>query len=193
MKTILANYFFMIIMFLSYGCAQKNIDFMNEGKKILSANKIDKTELKKAIGYFKTELKNNPNSLEAQINLAITYGKMSEGDSSLIVFSKAIESNNKEAEDLYIGRGMQRFIMKDYSGSIQDFKDALRYDSKNNQAYNLIITSKIWQKYNVNGIWSKFEKEDISSIINEVYPIDITNKSSVEEFINDKEMYSYCK
>ena len=198
MKKLLLGYFIVIVLFLC-SCAKKDIDNLKEGKLLFTAadkpgkNESRNDEFKKAVEYFKAELKNNQNSFEAQIYLADTYGRLLESDSSIIVLNKAIESNNKERAQLFIERGIQHLNMKNYTGSTLDFEEALKYDSKDNQIYRLIVHSKLSQKYFINGNWSKFEQEDIVRIINEIYPADINNRPSVDEFIYNIKMYPYRK
>jgi tetratricopeptide (TPR) repeat protein len=198
LKKLLLGYFIVIVLFLC-SCAKKDIDNLKEGKLLFTAadkpgkNESRNDEFKKAVEYFKAELKNNQNSFEAQIYLADTYGRLLESDSSIIVLNKAIESNNKERAQLFIERGIQHLNMKNYTGSTLDFEEALKYDSKDNQIYRLIVHSKLSQKYFINGNWSKFEQEDIVRIINEIYPADINNRPSVDEFIYNIKMYPYRK
>ena|ERR1035437_73151 len=198
LKKLLLGYFIVIVLFLC-SCAKKDIDNLKEGKLLFTAadkpgkNESRNDEFKKAVEYFKAELKNNQNSFEAQIYLADTYGRLLESDSSIIVLNKAIESNNKERAQLFIERGIQHLNMKNYTGSTLDFEEALKNDSKDNQIYRLIVHSKLSQKYFINDNWSKFEQEDIARIINEVYPADVNNRPSVDEFIYNIKMYPYRK
>jgi tetratricopeptide (TPR) repeat protein len=172
---------------------------MNEGKLMMLAaeqqgkNENRKDPLLKAVDYFKAELKNNPNSFEAQIYLAECYGRLSEPDSAIIVLNKAIESNNKGTANLFAERGVAYLNKHDYDSSTRDFENALKYDSTDNQLYRLIVHSRLSQRYYVNGTWLKFEQGDISSIINEVYPVVYKNKPSVDEFIYNVKMYTYRK
>jgi len=199
LKTILTSYFLIVILFLIYGCTDKVIDNMKEGKLILSAvekpgkNENRKDQLLKAVDYFKAELKNNPNSFEAQIYLAESFGSLYEPDSAIIVLNRAIESTYKQTSRLFIERGIANLNMKDFAGSTRDFEEALNYDSTDNQLYRLIVHSKLSQRYYVNGAWLKFEQGDIASIINEVYPAGFKNKPSVDEFIYNIKMYTYQK
>jgi len=172
------------------GCTRKPVDYLAEGRKILKTNTTDKKELNKAAEYFKAELKRNPNSLETLANLSNTYDRMNERDSSIRLITQAIQSHNDALENLYIFRGMENFIMNNYDGSIQDFKSALSFNSRNKRVYKMIVTTMIFKKYNHEGSWLSFDKKDVANIINEVYPKDFSNKPSADEFISGNKLNS---
>ena len=179
-----------IFLILLSGCTQKPIDYLAEGKKILKSNTMDKTELNKAVKYFKLSLEKNPNSLETLANLSNTYDRMNERDSSIHLITGTIQSHKDALENLYIFRGMEHFVMQDYDGSIQDFKSALKFNPKNKRIYKMMVTSIIFQKYNQNGSWLSFGKKDVANIIDKVYPKDFANKPSVDEFITGNKINS---
>jgi tetratricopeptide (TPR) repeat protein len=179
----LFNYSIIIFLILLSGCTQKPIDYLAEGRKILKTNTTDKNELNKAAEYFKAELKRNPNSLETLANLSNTYDRMNERDSSILLITEKIQTHKDALENLYIFRGMEHFVMSDYDSSIQDFKSALNFNPGNKRIYKMIVTSRIFQKYNHNGSWLNFGKKDVTNIIDKVYPKDFVNKPSVDEFI----------
>ena len=179
-----------IFLILLSGCTQKPIDYLAEGKKILKSNTMDKTELNKAVKYFKLSLEKNPNSLETLANLSNTYDRMNERDSSIHLITGTIQSHKDALENLYIFRGMEHFVMQDYDGSIQDFKSALKFNPQNKRIYKMMVTSIIFQKYNQNGSWLNFGKKDVANIIDKVYPKDFANKPSVDEFITGNKINS---
>jgi tetratricopeptide (TPR) repeat protein len=184
------NYCIIIFLILLSGCTQKPIDYLAEGKKILKSNTMDKTELNKAVKYFKLSLEKNPNSLETLANLSNTYDRMNERDSSILLITGTIQSHKDALENLYIFRGMEHFVMQDYDGSIQDFKSALKINPQNKRIYKMMVTSIIFQKYNQNGSWLSFGKKDVANIIDKVYPKDFANKPSVDEFITGNKINS---
>ena len=101
---------------------------------------------------------------------------------SISSLTKSIDENRYIISDLLVKRGIEKFIKKNYTGSIDDFKEALQYKNEVSSIYRLIIISKMWQKFKRDDTWLNFRKEDIANIIDEVYPNNIT-KPSVDELI----------
>ena len=176
-KTIIVSAIFFII-----GCVEQKVDYLNMGKDILSTNTMDKTELLRAIEYFNSELKINPNSVETLKNLAIAYSKINDEEKSYNILSKAIDQNNIIAEELYTIRGLQYFANNKYEESILNFQEALKLNPANQNIYKLIFTSKLWQKYKKNGAWESFDKSDVQFLIDEVYG-ESSVKPTYEELI----------
>ena len=172
-----------LVIFLIFGCSNKKINYLEKGKDILLTKTMDKNELLKAIEYFNLELKNNPNSVETLKNLAIAYSKISEEDKSFAELTKAIDQNNKIAEELFTLRGMQYFGKKNYEESISYYQKALSSNPTNKNIYKLIFTAKLWQNYNKDGKWEKFEKSDVQNLIDEVYA-ESFEKPTYEELIS---------
>lgn len=189
----------MVLMLFSIGCVDKRVDNLKEGKGMLEAankpgkNEIRNDQLHKAVGYFKAELKNNPDSFEAQIGLAESYGNLLEPDSAIIVLNKGIETKNNEIERLLMERGISYLNKRDYTSSIRDFEEAVKYDPGDGEIYKMIVHSRLSQKYYVNGTWLNFGQQDIAQIIDAVYPADYKNRPSVDELIYDVKMYPYRK
>ncbi|MEE9431308.1 MAG: hypothetical protein V3V16_09720 [Melioribacteraceae bacterium] len=101
---------------------------------------------------------------------------------SISSLSKSIDENRDVISNLLVKRGIEKFIKKDYDGSVDDFNEALQYKREVTSIYKLIIISKMWQKFKKNDTWLQFEKQDIANIIDEVYPSNIT-KPTVDEII----------
>ena len=173
--------FILISLVLSFGCMEQKVDYLKEGEILFVNNQNDKEKIIKSIEYFKQELLENPDSKQAAKYLAIAYSQLSMPDSAQIILSQLIKSQENEMAGLYHLRGMSKFIIKDYDGSIADFENAINEYHGNSEIYKQIIISKIWQKYNNDGVWLEFTTADIAEIIDEVYPTDI-EKPNAEEF-----------
>ena len=186
MKTI--QILVIIILLSIIGCSENRVDYIAEGNRILASNNMDSLDYRNALKLFKTELKDNPNNTEAQLGLAQVYGRLSLPDSAILVLSNSIEKKKLDIAKLLVGKGMFRFINGDYAESIEDFKSSLKYNPQNQQSYDLIINSIIWQKYFKDNVWMNFGSEDVIKIIDEVYPANFANKPSYEKFINPKEL-----
>lgn len=170
-----------LLMFITLGCSESKRNYLNEGEKLLRTSEGDKSKVKKAIELFKSELHVNPSSGSAAKNLAFAYSNVGKNDSAIIIFTQTIEENKREMADLYQGRGMIFFILKNYDASIEDFESAIKYNGGNQQIFSQIVLSKLWKSYNKDGEWLDFTEDDISKIIDEVYPEDVY-KPTVKEF-----------
>jgi tetratricopeptide (TPR) repeat protein len=165
------------------GCSESKKNYLSDGEKLLKSSDGDKAKIEKAIELFKNELQINPNSIQAVIYLASAYSRINKNDSAKIIISRVIDKNKKEMADLYKLRGSTNFILKDYDASIEDFEKSIQYNSENIQLYNQIVLTKLWKTYYKNGKWKDFTEEDISYLIEEVYPENI-EKPSIDEFRN---------
>ncbi len=180
MKSLFSLLFSMIMIL---GCSESKRNHLSDGEKLLESSKGNKSKIEKAIELFKSELKINPNSMQAVRDLVSAYSRIKKNDSAKIIISKFIDKNKKEMADLYNFRGNINFILKDYDASIEDYEKSIQYNSENIRLYNQIVFTKLWRTYYKNGEWADFTDGDISRLIDEVYPKNI-EKPSVDEFRN---------
>ncbi len=83
------------------------------------------SDYQKSVVYYTDIVKSDSNDLEAYYNLGMSYYKLLNFDSAIIVFDKLILMDSCYNYALY-NRALCKFFLKDKEGACEDLKRALR-------------------------------------------------------------------
>ena len=84
-----------------------------------------RSDYQKSIAYFTDIIKRDPNDPEAYYNLGMSYYKLLNFDSAIIVFDKLILMDSCYNYALF-NRALCKFFLKDKDGACDDFRRALQ-------------------------------------------------------------------